>query len=165
MSTIISRDIVHKHSEACADMGDQFQSVAMRLSKHQRRLMKYLEEQFASIDPLAGQVAMYMASVCMRVFEQSGADLRKVTTQDIRTAEAKVKPFLSQILPANDGFSERAKGVERAQPHLMDEVLWALFDRAEEEETEDEMPLDPKQSAKIYLMLWVAVEALNSKWR
>ena len=47
----------------------------------------------------------------------------------------------------------------------MDEVLWALFDRAEEEQKEEEMPLNPKQSAQIYLMLWVAVEALNGKWR
>ena len=46
----------------------------------------------------------------------------------------------------------------------MDEVLWALFDRAEEEKREEEMPLSNKQSAQIYFMLWVAVEALNTKW-
>ena len=91
--------------------------------------------------------------------------MRKVNTQDIREAEAKIKPLLSQVLPAGDGFSERAKAVDRSQPHLMDEVLWALFDRAEEEQKEEEMPLNPKQSAQIYLMLWVAVEALNGKWR
>ena len=33
------------------------------------------------------------------------------------------------------------------------------------EQKEEEMPLNPKQSAQIYLMLWVAVEALNGKWR
>ena len=165
MSTIIPRDEVHQYSEACADMGEAFQPVAMRLSKRQKRLMKYLEEQFSSFDPLAGQIAMYMASVCMRVFEQSGGDMRKVNTQDIRDAEAKIKPLLSQVLPAGDGFSDRAKAVDRSQPHLMDEVLWALFDRAEEEQKEDEMPLNTKQSAQIYLMRWVAVEALNGKWR
>ena len=164
MSTIIPRDEVHKHSEACADMGENFQTIAMRLTKRQKRLIKYLEESFAGVDPLAGQIAMYMATVCMRVFEESGGDMRKVNSQDIRMAEAKVKPLLSQVLPKGNGFSERAKAVERSQPHLMDEVLWALFDRAEEEQREDEMPLDPKQSAHIYLMLWVAVEALNSKW-
>ena len=165
MSSIIPRDIVHQHSEACADMGEQFQAIAMRLGKQQKRLMKYLEEQFSSFDPLAGQIAMYMASVCMRVFEQTGSDLRKVTTQDIRDAEAKIKPSISKILPAGDGFSTRAKEQDRGQPHLMDEVLWALFDRAEEEGKEDEMPLNPKQSAQIYIMLWVAVEALNGRWR
>ena len=169
MSTIIPRDIVHSHSEACADMGEMFQPIAMRLSKEQRRLMKYLEEQFASFDPLAGQIAMYMASVCIRVFEETGTQLRKVTTQDIRNAEAKIKPFIATILPAGDGFSDRAKEADRGQPHLLDEVLWALFDRAEEEQKEEEqkeeMPLNPKQSAQIYLMLWVAVEALNGKWR
>ena len=95
---------------------------------------EHLEEQFSSFDPLAYQIAMYILKVCMRVFEQSGGDMRKVNTQDIRDAEAKIKPLLSPSSSAGDGFSERAKAVERSQPHLMDEVLWALFDRAEEEQ-------------------------------
>lgn len=162
--SVINREDVHSYSEACADMGENFQPIAMRLSRSQRRLMKYLEEQFAAIDPMAGQVAMFMATVCLRVFEQAGGDLRKVNGEDIRRAEGIVQPHIGNLLPADDGFSARAKEIERGQPHLMDEVLWALFDRAEEEMREEEMPLSNAQSAQIYMLLWVAVEALNAKW-
>ncbi len=162
--SIIPRDIVHQHSEACADMGEEFQPIAMRLGREQRRLMKYLEEQFSSFDPMAGQVAMFMGTVCVRVFEQTGSQLRKVTSDDLRRAESNIGPHVKSLLPADEGFSTRAKALERSQPHLMDEVLWALFDRAEEEKREEEMPLSTKQSAQIYFLLWVAVEALNGKW-
>lgn len=162
--TVLSREVVHQHSEACSEMGEAFQSIAMRLSKEQKRLLKYLEEQFQSFDPLSGQIAMYMATVCVRVFEETGDRLKKVNTNDIRTAEKYVRSNLSNLLPADDGFSARAKELERAQPNLMDEILWALYDRDEEEKIEDEAALNPKQSAQIYILLWVAVEALNSKW-
>jgi len=162
--TVLSREVVHQHSEACSEMGEAFQSIAMRLTKEQKRLLKYLEEQFQKFDPLAGQIAMYMATVCVRVFEETGTRLRKVNSEDIRAAEKYVGAYVSKLLPADDGFSERAKELERAQPHLMDEILWALYDRDEEEKLQDEAILNPKQSAQIYILLWVAVEALNAKW-
>lgn len=162
--TVLSREVVHQHSEACSEMGEAFQSIAMRLTKEQKRLLKYLEEQFQKFDPLAGQIAMYMATVCVRVFEETGTRLRKVNSEDIRAAEKYVGAYVSKLLPADDGFSERAKELERAQPHLMDEILWALYDRDEEEKLQDEAVLNPKQSAQIYILLWVAVEALNTKW-
>ena len=107
MSTIIPRDEVHQHSRSSVPIWVKpFNQLPMRPSKRQKRLMKYLEEQFASFDPLAGQIAMYMASVCMRVFEQSGGDMRKVNTQDIRDAEAKIKPFyLKFFLPVTDSLN------------------------------------------------------------
>ena len=43
-------------------------------------------------------VKWYAIKRLQRVFEQSGGDMRKVNTQDIRDAEAKIKP-LSQVLP------------------------------------------------------------------
>lgn len=162
--TVLSREVVHQHSEACSEMGEAFQSVAMRLTKEQKRLLKYLEEQFQKFDPLAGQIAMYMATVCVRVFEQTGTRLKKVNSDDIRKAEKYVGSQISSLLPADDGFSDRAKALERAQPHLMDEILWALYDRDDEEKQQDEAMLNPKQSAQIYILLWVAVEALNTKW-
>ena len=162
--SIMSRDDVHAHSEACADMGEEFQSIAIRIGKDQKQLLKYLEGQFRSFDPMAGQVAMFMATVCVRVFEQLGKNLDKVGNKHIQAAEKIVRAHTGTLLPANDEFSKRAKEVERSQPHLMDEILWALFDRSEEEKMEQEIPLSKKQSAQIYFLLWVAVEALNQRW-
>jgi len=164
MTIIISRDDVHRFSEECSDMGEEFQSIAIRLTREQKRRMKYLEEQFSSFDPVAGQVAMYMATVCVRVFEQSGARLKKVNSDDIRSAEKLVRENVSKLLPAGDGFVERAKALGRAQPNLMNEIIWALFERAEDELKDQEAALNDKQSVQIYMLLWVAVEALNVKW-
>ena len=167
MSRVISREDVHAYSEACSDMGMEFQSIATRLVKEQSRLKNFIDKEFVQVDPLAGQVALYMFTVCLRVFEQDGGKLKKVNGGDINTAFAKTqRTFKESLLPLDEGFSERAKGIEwRAQANLLDEILWALFDRSEEDKKEEEAPLDTKQSALIYLMLWTTVEALDSKYR
>ena len=167
MTRIISREDVHAYSEACSDMGVEFQSIAVRLVKEQNRLKTFIDKEFAKVDPLAGQVALYMFTVCLRVFEQDGGKLKKVNSNDINQAFAKTqRAFKESLIPMDEGFSARAKDIEwRAQPNLLDEILWALFDRNEEEKKEEEAPLDTKQSALIYLMLWTTVEALDSRYK
>ena len=72
---------------------------------------------------------------------------------------------LDTLLPIDEDFPNRAKGIEgRAQPHLLDEILWALYERNEEDRKKEETMLDDNQSAMIYLMLWTSVEALDGKW-
>ena len=59
----------------------------------------------------------------------------------------------------------RAKAVEgRAQPHLLDEVIWALYERDEDEQKEGEQELEDSTSALMYILLWTAVEALDGCW-
>ena len=161
----INRDDVHAYSEACSDMGLDFQPLAARLVRSQSRLKTFLDSEFVEVDPMAGQITLYMFTVCLRVFEQAGGRLKKVNKQDIRLAQLRVQRSLNDLLPLDEGFSARAKEIEtRAQPHLLDEILWALYDREDEEKKEEEAALSPKQSALIYIMLWTAVEALDSKW-
>ena len=159
----IPREEVHQFSEACSDMGLEFQAIASRLLKEQSSIKNFVEKNFSKIDPLAGQIASYMLSVCIRVFEQKGGKLKKVNTEDLFKAQQKVQASVSSILPIDEEFHTRAKSLDRAQPHLLDEVLWALYER--DELKEEEQALDSKQSALIYIMLWTAVEALDSKWR
>ena len=159
----IPREEVHRFSEECSDMGMDFQSVASRLLKQQTRLKSFLEQNFSKIDPMAGQVATYMLSVCIRVFEKKGGRLKKVNRDDLLAAQKKVNQAVSGILPLDEEFHVRAKNIEaRGQEHLLDEILWALYER--EDKKEEEQVLDPKQSAMIYIMLWTCVEALNAKW-
>ena len=142
-------------------MGIEFQSIATRLVKEQSRLKTLLIR-----NCLGGSTGwsngFLMFTVCLRVFEQDGGKLKKVNGGDINTAFAKTqRAFKESLLPLDDNFSERAKGIEwRAQPNLLDEILWALFDRSEEDKKEEEAPLDTKQSALIYLMLWTTVGLL-----
>ncbi|MEC8277494.1 MAG: hypothetical protein VX026_07260 [Myxococcota bacterium] len=161
----ISRDIVHSLSEACGNDPDAFQAIANRISKEQRRLFRHVEGEFAEKDPVSGQVALYMMSVCVRVIEQQSGRLTKVNQDSIKAATKSVRSQLSSILPIDDDFAERAKSVSRAQPHLLDEVLWALYEREETDMLPEEAQIDPKKSAMIYIMLWIAVEALNSHWK
>jgi hypothetical protein len=160
----ISREEVHAFSEACSDMGLGFQTIASRLLKEQGSLKNFVDKNFAKVDPLAGQIATYMLSVCIRVFEQKGGKLKKVNKADLYAAQKNVQKSVNDLLPLDDDFHNRAKSIEgRAQHHLLDEVLWALYER--DELKEEEQALDEKQSALIYIMLWTAVEALDTKWR
>ena len=162
----IPREDVHSYSEACSDLGMAFQSVAARLVRGQSRLKGFIESNFSEIDPMAGQVALYMFAVSLRVFEEAGGRLKKVNGNDLAAAQKRVQAALENLLPLDEGFPERAKALDwRAQPHLLDEILWALYERGDDDKKEEEAVLDENQSAMIYLMLWTAIEALDSKWR
>jgi hypothetical protein len=162
----IPREDVHSYSEACSDLGMAFQSVAARLVREQSRLKSFIESNFSEVDPMAGQVALYMFAVSLRVYEQAGGRLKKVNGMDLSAAQKRVQESLEGLLPLDDGFPGRAKGLEwRAQPHLLDEILWALYERDDVDRKDEEAVLDDNQSAMIYLMLWTAIEALDSKWR
>ena len=159
----IPRSRVHRLAEACGNESERFQSTATRLIKDQRRLARFFEHNMEAMGSLPAQVGLYMLTVCLRVFEQTGGRMSKVSGHDLDVATAKVQGYTDQLLPADKEFGERARAVaDRAQPHLLDEVLWALYDR--EDKQEGEADLDPEQSAMIYLMLWAAVEALDSRW-
>ena len=90
--------------------------------------------------------------------------IKKINKADMYSAQKKVQKYVETLLPLDDEFHNRAKSIDsRSQPHLLDEILWALYER--DELKEEEQALDAKQSALIYIMLWTSVEALNNKWR
>ena len=91
-------------------------------------------------------------SVCVRVIEQQSGRLTKVNQDSINAATKSVRGQLASVLPVDDGFAERAKSASRAQPHLLDEVLWALYEREETDMLPEEAQIDPKKSAMIYIM-------------
>lgn len=91
--------------------------------------------------------------------------MRKVNGADIAAAQARVQAQVGALLPADKGLGARAKAIEgRAQPHLLDEVIWALYERDEDEQKEGEQELEHSTSALMYILLWTAVEALDGCW-
>lgn len=161
----IPRDEVHALAEACGNDPEGHQPTATRLIKDQRRLSRYFEQNAVTLGMVPAQVALYMLTVCIRILEKVGGRLAKVTTDDLDRATAKVGAAADAILPADKGFPERAKSIaDRAQPHILDEILWALYERSEEDKKDAEADLTPEQSAMVYLLLWSAVEALDGKW-
>jgi len=164
MNPAITRAQVHFLAEQCSEAPDDFQPIATRLLKKQRRLSRFFEQNAAPLGLVPGQVALYMLSVCLRVVDQIGGRMYKVNSNHIEAATARVNDALGGIFPADDGFSERAKAhTDRAQLHLLDEVLWALYDRPDE--NAEQAHLEDHQKALIYVLLWTAVEAIDMVWQ
>ena len=160
---VIPRDHVHRLSEACADMGMSFQTVARRSLEDQARLLRFFKSNLPQMDGQAGEVSLYLLAVVVRVFDQCGGRMKRVGAAEIEAATRKIQAHGRSLLPGDEGFPARVRQVaDRAQPHLLDEALHALFEREERREEEVEIP--PPQAALVFMMLWAAVEALELAW-
>jgi len=159
----LPRDQVHAWSDAIGNQSPTEQSALARLLKQQRRLTKWLEENAGNMELATAQVSVYLFGVLARMFDLAGGRLGAVSWEQIRAAEAKVGAVVGQVLPSDDGFAARVRIMEwRAQPHILDEALLALFER---EPGEDEpVALSDAESAKVFFMMWVATEALDASW-
>lgn len=158
----IPRATIHAWSEAIGAAPAQHQTALTRLLREQRRLGKFIEENRASMHPATGHVAMYLVGVVVRMFDLAGGRLSGATWEQVRAASARVQAAVPELLPLDDGFPERVRKVEwRAQPHILDEALMALFER---EKKEDETDLASEEAAKAFFLLWVATEVLDQNW-
>jgi len=159
----IPRLTVHDWSEKIGEDPAEHQAALTRLLKDQRRLSKFIEENRESLEPATSGVAVYLVGVIARMFDLAGGRLRGATWEQVRDVSARVGAEVEALLPADAGFAERARGVSwRAQPHILDEALMALFQR---ESAEGEADLTDAEKVKVYLLLWVATEVLDSNWK
>src|SRR4051794_30191997 len=113
------------------------------------------------MDNQTGEVSLYLLAVIVRIFRQCGGKLTRVGAPEIDRATALIRANVDRLLPADDGFAERVRSIgDRAQPHILDEALHALFEREEKQANEVDIP--PDQAARVFLMLWAATEALDA---
>lgn len=160
----IPRDVVHRLSEACAEQGASFQPIAKRLLENQPALMRFFKNNMSAMDYNTGEVSLYLLSVVLRIFDRCGGRLRKVSAEELDAVTRRIQPIAVGLLPADDDFPERLRGVaSRAQPHILDEALFALFERSERKA--NEVDLNRSQAIRVFLMLWAATEALDANWR
>jgi len=159
---LIPRAQVHTWSERIGEDAADHRTAITRLLKDQRRLSRFVEENAQSMEGTTGGVAVYLIGVILRMFDLAGGRLRSATWDDVRGAERHVSGFVEGLLPVDDGFLGRARGVERAQAHILDEALYALFVRDSKDEEQD---LDDAEAFKVYMLMWVATEALDKNWR
>jgi hypothetical protein len=100
-------------------------------------------------------VATYFVARIMRMFDLVGGRLKAATWEQIRDAQVRWGAAVPTMLPLDDQSHVRARMVlGRAQPHVLDEALLALFERPV---TEGEPDLDS-------WMIWVVIEALDANW-
>lgn len=162
----IPRDQVHTLSEACAAAGMSFQTIAKRALENQSRVVRFFKSNIPVMADQPGEVSLYLLAVVVRIFEQSGGKLDRAGAPEIERATAKVQAAVKSagLMPVGADFPERVRSVaDRAQPHILDEALHALFER--EDRKDGEIEMDPEQSALVFLMLWAATEALDAAWR
>lgn len=88
-----------------------------------------------------------------------GGTVGEVTATELRAARRRVENLLVRMEGATGTFVERARSVQRAQPHLLDEVLYALFERRSPDSS-----LSDAERAEIYRRVWVAIEAVAGRW-
>lgn len=158
----LPRDQVHAWSEEIGTDPTRHQAAITRLVRDQRRLSRFVEENSKGMATgLTGGVAVYLIGVVMRMFDLAGGRMRDVTWEQVRAAEAKVQTLVPQVLPLGDGLVERLRAAPRSQPHVLDEAIYALMERPTKSE---ETPLDATEAFKVYLLLWVATEALDANW-
>lgn len=157
------RQTVHAWSEQIGDDPTQHQAALSRLLKDQRRLAKFIEENRASMDPASAGVSTYLVGVVARMFDLAGGRLKAATWEQVREAEARIGAAVPDLLPIDEQLAERVRQVSwRAQPHVLDEALMALFMRPTKEDDPD---LASAEKAKIFFLLWVATEVLDANWR
>ena len=158
----LPRPIVHEWSEAIGEDQGEGASIT-RLLKQQRRLSRFIEENSENLGPASGGVCLYLTGVIARLFDKAGGRLRSATWEQVRGNEKRVQSVVGELLPLDDGLVGRARAVSwRAQPHILDEALMALFESDAEEREED---LEQVEALKVYLLLWVATEVLDACWR
>jgi hypothetical protein len=158
----IARATVHDWSESIGNDPASQQAALSRLLKEQRRLGRFIEENRASMQGGTGGIATYLVGVVIRMFDLAGGRLRAATWEQVREASARVGAAVPELLPVDAKFAERVRAVSwRAQPHILDEALMALFGRPR---AEDEADLADAEKAKIFFLLWVATEVLDANW-
>lgn len=163
MNLAIPRATVHAWSEDCANAGLSFQTVARRSLEDQARLARFFKSNVPQMKGQAGEVSLYLLAVVVRLFERGGGTLGRIGATEIDAATRKIQSHAKALLPGNDGFPGRVREVaNRAQPHILDEALHALFER--DERKDNEVLIPPEQAALVFLMLWAATEALDLGW-
>ena len=122
----------------------------------QRALSRFVAVQAGQVGVGSRRKILFIQGAILRVFDLAGGKISKITTEHIADAEEKITGVAGEMLPLDDDFAERVRGVAwRGQPHLVDELLMSLFDDKE---------LDVREIAKLFFLMWVVVEAVDNAW-
>lgn len=135
-------------------------AVANAVSRY-RRLGRFIKDNAAHLGTRHGVGGAYAMGVVIRVFETAGGKLLPMDEADILAAERRVSEVAVGLFPADTGFGDRLRAVPwRAQPGVLDVLIEDMFLPA----PEGEEPRDLLALAQVFLLVWVAVEALDACW-
>lgn len=158
----IPRVQIHDWSEDIGSHPLEHKTAIVRVVRTQRKLLAFIKQNDGAISAGSKGLPSRMLGFVARLFDLAGGKLRSPTWDQIKAAQARVMAEVDGLLPPDASLPERVRAVEwRAQPHVLDELLTALFD--------ERVPLDrrfePAEALKLFLLMWVCVEVMDANWR
>ena len=94
------------------------------LLTRQRTLSRYVHKSAGEIQLGSRRAVLFIQGALLRVFDLAGGRVRKVSSEQIADAQTRVGEAVPALLPVDDGFVERMRGIDwRAQPHILDECV------------------------------------------
>lgn len=159
----IPREQIHAWSEDIGQRQGEHEAALNRLLKQHRRVSRFVEENQDEMGPGGAGISLYLISVILRMYDLAGGRMKGVTWRQLRAASARVGEVAGDVLPRDEDFADRVRGVSwRAQPHILDEAILALFER---DRSDDEAAqVADEEAVKIFFLMWVVNEVMDANW-
>ncbi|MEM6925336.1 MAG: hypothetical protein AAF602_00290 [Myxococcota bacterium] len=153
---LIDRERIHAWVDQIAEHPEKHKTAITRLVRSQRKLAKYVDSQAQSISAGREHTAVYLLGVVLRIFDLAGGKLHRIPVPAIVEAETRVTGLVPSLMPPDDAMTERLRALDdRAQPHLLDEMVMDLWDNPDE---------DAVELVKMFILMWIVVEVVDRHW-
>ncbi|MBZ0155930.1 MAG: hypothetical protein K8I29_06910 [Alphaproteobacteria bacterium] len=157
----ISEEMVEKVWKEVAVMDPaQGNREMVALSKSQPDLLAFLVHATDDIDPAVAELAVFMAFVVYKMFQQGG-DFEKVTAEELIELHNSNVALMEDLAGGGGSFAETVGKVEiPTQLHVMRCVVEMILDAPD---TEDPLELSDEEALYLFFLLKTVVEALDAK--
>jgi hypothetical protein len=149
----------------CEDIGQhplEHKAAILRVVRSQRKLLALIKQNQDAVGMGSPRMPERLFGLICRLFDLAGGALREPRLDAIAEAQERVLATLPSLLPADSDLPSRVRAIPwRAQPHVLDELLTALFDARLGPEDRSE----PAAALKLFLLLWTAIEVLDGSWK
>ncbi len=153
---LVDRERIHTWVDQIADHPEKHKTAITRLVRSQRKLAKYVDSQAQAISAGQKHTAVYLLGVVLRIFDLAGGRLERIQLPAVVEAETRVTGHVPALMPPDAGLAERLRTIDdRAQPHLLDEMVMDLWDSPD---------ADPVELVKLFILMWIVVEVVDRHW-
>jgi hypothetical protein len=160
MKEPIPEKTVEKTWQEVAGFSPQQASKEMqKMGKNQPELLAFLMAMTEDMDAEVKELAIYIAFVVYRIFESSRGKTKKLTSAEIMSSYESNETLMGSLENTHEKFIDRITGMQSfKQPYVMEYVLDALFEEAEEA---DEVELTDEDRGYLFLLLKTEVDLLD----
>ena len=156
----ISEKLVEKTWQEVAGFSPQQANKEMqKMGKNQPELLAFLMAMTEDMEPDVKELAIYIAFVVYRIFENSRSRTKKLTSREIMSSYESNETLMGSLEDAHEKFIDRIAGMQNfKQPYVIKYLLDALFEEAEDG---DEVELTDEDRGFLFLLLKTEVDLLD----